>query len=81
MLTVKQVSAALGVSATCVYQLVAQGKLAHHRIGLGRGAIRISEIDLKLYLDSCRQELQAGAIPFRPMSAKPTYFKHLNLEA
>lgn len=80
MLTVKQASVVLGVSATCVYQLVARGKLAYHRIGLGRGAIRISESDLTAYLASCRRELQDLPEPVRPQCAKRAAFKHLQVE-
>lgn len=43
MLTVKQVAAQLTISATRVYQSIASGKLACHRIGIGRGAIRVEE--------------------------------------
>jgi excisionase family DNA binding protein len=56
MLTVKEVASKLRVSATCVYQLVESGKLACHRIGLGRGAIRIAEGDLASFVEGCRQE-------------------------
>ena len=57
MLTVREVAAELSMSVTCVYQLVATGKLASHRIGVGRGAIRISEADLATFVDACRDEM------------------------
>jgi excisionase family DNA binding protein len=41
MLTVKQASEQLGVSASLIYGLCAGGKLRHERFGLGRGTIRI----------------------------------------
>jgi excisionase family DNA binding protein len=40
-LSVKQVARKLNVSPSLVYALCAAGRLAHHRIGLGRGVIRI----------------------------------------
>lgn len=80
MLTVKQASVTLGVSTTCVYQLVSQGRLACHRIGLGRGAIRISESDLSAFIESCRQSRQTPSEAGRPKQSKPTRFKHLRLE-
>ena len=56
LMTVQETAERLAVSPSCVYQLVDTGKLACHRIGIGRGAIRVAEQDLKNYLASCRQE-------------------------
>ena len=50
MMTVKQVAEQLLVSEACVYQLIQSGQLWAHRIGLGRGTIRISADDLEAYL-------------------------------
>ena len=55
MFTVKEIAQRLRVSATCVYQLIERGKIACHRIGTGRGTIRISEEDLTAFLTSCRE--------------------------
>ena len=65
MLTVSQVAERLGVSTALVYQLVAQGRLACYRIGLGRGAIRCAESDVDAYLATCRVE-PAARIPPAP---------------
>ena len=54
LLTVKEVAERLRVSRTCVYQLVERGKLVCHRIGLGRGAIRVSIEDLAAFVERCR---------------------------
>ena len=54
MFTVKEVAEKLNVSAQCVYALIDAGKLIAHRIGLGRGTIRVSEDDLQAYLDESR---------------------------
>ncbi len=51
MLTVQEVAKRLNVAPSTVYGLVARGKLQGHRIGLGRGTIRISEHDLALFLE------------------------------
>jgi excisionase family DNA binding protein len=61
MLNVREVAERLRVSATCVYQLIEQGKLACHRIGIGRGAIRVSAEDLEEFIDGCREKRNAGA--------------------
>ncbi len=45
-LTVKQVAQHLNVSPSVVYQLLDSGRLACHRIGKGRGTIRVSAGDL-----------------------------------
>ncbi len=50
MMTVKQVSEKLAVSAACVYRLIDSGRLLAHRIGVGRGTIRVSEEALETYL-------------------------------
>ena len=55
MLTVSQVAEKLNVSESNVYALIAAGHLACHRIGVGRGTIRISTEDLDAYLASCRE--------------------------
>jgi excisionase family DNA binding protein len=74
LLTVKEVSTRLRVSPSLVYQLVEAGKLACHRIGKGRGAIRIASSDLKAYLQACRSEYQSP----KPKPTRPR-LKHLKL--
>ena len=54
MLKVTQVAEQLNVSESIVYALINGGQLAHHRIGVGRGTIRVSNEDLEAYLASCR---------------------------
>jgi excisionase family DNA binding protein len=56
MLTVKQVAERLNVSQSCVYQLVERRQIPHHRIGLGRGAIRFTEDDVSQFLRRSREE-------------------------
>ena len=69
MLTVSQVAERLNVSQSIVYSLVDKGLIVCHRIGLGRGAIRISEEDLARYLKSCRDA----------NSSSGPKLKHINL--
>lgn len=56
MLKVNQVAEELNVSQSVVYALIDAGRLACHRIGVGRGTIRVSTEDLDAYLASCRDE-------------------------
>lgn len=56
LLTVRDVARALQISIASVYAIVAEGKIACHRVGTGRGSIRIEERDLEEYLCSCRSE-------------------------
>lgn len=79
MFTVKQVAEQLNISATCVYQLVSTGKLACHRIGIGRGAIRVSEDDLRAFISASRNESEH--LPPSPSQRLPSVreFKHLRL--
>ena len=69
MLTVKQVAQRLNVSQSIIYALVEKGQIVCHRIGVGRGSIRISEEDLACYLKSCRNTASSN----RPK------LRHLNL--
>lgn len=54
-LTVSEVAAQLRISKASVYLLIESGRLAHHRIGPRKGAIRISPDDLAAYMDESRQ--------------------------
>jgi excisionase family DNA binding protein len=56
MLTVKAVANRLGVSLSLIYKKVEEGELKAHRFGKKgcRGAIRISEDDLRDFLDRNR---------------------------
>ena len=53
MLKVSDLAKRLNLSESKIYQLVEEGKLAHHRFG---GAIRFSEEQIAAYLDETRQE-------------------------
>ncbi len=55
LLTVGEVAERLNASRSFVYQLVESGRLVAHRIGTGRGAIRVSEEDLASFLEASRQ--------------------------
>ena len=55
MFTVKQAAERLRVSLSTIYNLVESGRLHCHRIGLGRGAVRITEDQLQAYLKSTEQ--------------------------
>lgn len=74
LLTVKEMAAALRISATTAYQLVESGKVPCHRVGTGRGSIRINQEDLDLYVEQCR------SVP-KPTRKKPVNvrLKHLSV--
>lgn len=50
LLTVQEVATRLRCSRGLVYGLCLQGKLEHHRLGLGRGTIRIKETAIESFL-------------------------------
>lgn len=81
MLTVKQVAEQLSVSVTCVYQMISQGRIACHRIGLGRGAIRVASEDLTVFIESCRREEKSNQEASLPAPAVRKQFRHLRLES
>ena len=49
-LTVKQVAERLAVAQTTVYLLCSESRIDHIRVGVGRGAIRISEEALDAFI-------------------------------
>ena len=59
LLTVKEVAARLGVSVSTIYSLVAAGELPAHRIGVGRGTLRIRDTAIQSYLESNQVESKA----------------------
>ena len=50
LLKIPEVAKRLSVSTSFVYELIADGRLRHHRLGRGQGAIRVSEEQLQDYL-------------------------------
>lgn len=55
-MTVHEAAALLEVSPDLVYRLCRAGRLAHSRIGLGRGVIRIERADVEELRQSSRVE-------------------------
>lgn len=80
MLTVRDVAGRLNVSLGCVYTLISRGELPCHRIGIGRGAIRVREADLDEYLDSCRVETGPESLQSSRPTRRNALFKHLDGE-
>jgi excisionase family DNA binding protein len=58
-MTVREAAARLEVSESLIYKLCAAGRLAHHRIGLGRGTIRIEPESV----EALKRECRAACIP------------------
>jgi excisionase family DNA binding protein len=71
---VKEAAIRLEVSSATVYGLVAAGKLKCHRVGLGRGAIRISEEHLVEFLKGAERVPRTVA---PPTPARIVKLKHL----
>ena len=63
MLSVKETARWLNVSPSTVYGLINSGELKCHRVGVGRGVIRISEAAISDYLDSCTAGTRRPAPP------------------
>ncbi|MCA9073686.1 MAG: helix-turn-helix domain-containing protein [Planctomycetaceae bacterium] len=74
-MSVRDVATRLNVSPSCVYQLIESGQLRHHRIGVGRGTIRISEEGLNEYLQQCEAGVEER--PSRRSPRKP--LRHLKV--
>jgi excisionase family DNA binding protein len=69
--TVKQAAARLEVSSATIYVLVAAGKLKCHRVGLGRGAIRITEEHVVEFLKGSERAAPSAPLPrYKPKHVK-----------
>lgn len=77
MLTVRQAASRLNVSEKTVRNLVSCGKLAHHRIGAGRGVIRISEQALNQHLAD--SEVRESSPPTSPKRRERRTLRHISL--
>ena len=75
LLKPRQLAERLNVSLSTVYGLIESGKIACHRIGRGRGAVRVSEADFDAYLTSCRVERKEGTA-----KSPRIQLKHLQLD-
>lgn len=58
LLTVKEVACRLKLSESLVYRLIERKQIACHRVGTGRGRIRITSSDLEDYLQRCKQGVE-----------------------
>ena len=75
-LTPDEVSVVLNVSRSHVYQLVQRGTIPSHRIGNGRGPIRVSDRDLLDFISRCRSQ-KSEEVP-KPVGNRRR-LKHLRL--
>lgn len=67
---VRDVAKRLEVSTATVYAMIAMGKLKCHRIGLGRGVIRITEDHLNDFLQGTEPKTPVSPAPVRRVSLK-----------
>ncbi len=65
MVSVREAAERLGIAISTLYDLVRQKKIAHHRVGTGRGRILFNEEDLSAYLASCKVEAESLPREFR----------------
>lgn len=59
-MTVKEASKRYGIPERTLYALCKGGQLAHHRVGTGRGTIRIKPVDLDRHLQQSRVETRSA---------------------
>lgn len=82
VLKVKQVAARLSLSVSKIYELIEEGHLPVHK--LGGTALRVSEEDLKSFIETSRVDGKRGAGKAQslPPRARPTprvKLKHIKL--
>ena len=75
LFTVKEIAMLLKMSESIVYRLVEERKLACHRVGTGRGRIRIAKVDLGEYLERCKYPVDSQPRRHRTRSR----LRHLEL--
>ena len=63
LMTVKEVAFRLSVCPAVVYRLIDANKLEAHRIGLGRGTLRISEEQLLAFLNESKVDATQPCSP------------------
>lgn len=73
-LSVREYAATFGVSIATVYAMCATGKLAHVRLGTGRGTIRIPE-DAAVPQGSEAGRPEPPTAPARAKRVKPRYLR------
>src|SRR5438094_7080641 len=71
LLTVREAAERLNVRPTTVYELCSQRKLAHVRVGVGRGTIRIDEQALEEFIRMATVQPKEPAAPQTRSSATP----------
>ena len=74
MMTVEDVALRLKVSDSFVYGGIGDGRLKHHRVGMGQGGIRGSELQLVVFLKGTERggEQAEVAKPRPPVRTKFT---------
>jgi excisionase family DNA binding protein len=63
MYTVREIAQRMKCSTALVYLLCSEGKLKHHRLGLGRGTIRVTEEQLLAFLQETESRGETHAPP------------------
>jgi excisionase family DNA binding protein len=74
LMTVEDVARRLNTSESFVYGAIADGRLKHHRLGKGQGAIRVSEAQLSAFLFDTER---GGMPPPTPPAPAKKAFRHL----
>jgi excisionase family DNA binding protein len=73
--TVQDIARILRVSVNTVYQLCADRRLVHFRVGSGRGTIRVRQEDLDAFIAGVTVQQEVPAAP----KPSPTKLKHLKV--
>jgi excisionase family DNA binding protein len=73
-MTVTEAARELEVSVGTVYALIRAGKVRHERHGLGRGAIRITAMQLAEYREGVSRggDREATTLPIKPVQSRMT---------
>lgn len=74
-LRVNEVAQRLSLSLSTVYQLIENGRLPSHCVGMRKG-IRVAESELLAYLERCRSARRQAPAPAPKKNGVP--FKHLD---
>ncbi len=75
-MTTQEAADKLEMSRPLIYQLCRAGLLGHERHGIGRGSIRITELDLAKYRVEARKK--AARMLVSPVVYRPSPLRHLD---
>lgn len=77
LFTVAQAAELMQISNSLLYALIEKRKIRHHRLGVGHGAIRISQQDIHEFLDSTTVGIRRKSVVEKKTKSRSQNVRHL----